>query len=1180
MSDQPQNPQQPQPQTPNQQLQISVEELKKAKIYVAAPMYGGMCYGVFAKAANELSTLCSQYGVDLRFYYLFNESLITRARNYCIQRDMMVDTEDGPKPIKWIVDNEYKGKVLSYNFETHKKEWNKVVNHWGRPNDEKKQWVKLDNGTKSKKSLICTSDHQIAVIDDILNPGDIRYVAAKDSEGAYSVRNNNTDVGNRSLERSLYNKEQLSMMIGMLFGDSHINKHGTLTFKHSIKQKEYALYKSEILGATSCREYDRDDKSFIDVYVGTNEQTKVLRDKFYVGENRGRSAKNLIPYIDEIALAYWYMDNGSLHKTEGKRPFSTIYNMGFDSYSDHLMLQDHFETKFGITPSISKMKYENGDRYYLQFSADDSVMLSSIIGKYVHPSMRYKLVEYEDDTFVDINDKMLPYSAYKIKNIIALDAETDSRAQSKLYDIEVDKVHNFFANGSLVHNCVDEFLRSDCTHMVFIDSDIGFNPVDVLTLVALQMRNPDTYDVVVGAYPKKCFHHNTKVWTKDGVKNIASMARENYKGEVLSVNNKTGKFEYKPIIGYNIEENISKKWVSLKLFNWNNKSKLGSPSSLIVTDDHDIAYVDNPLDGEIKYTEAKNMKGKWVVQTCRSNKETSNRRKIRYPVFAKEKISALVGNILGDGYIGPNGNCIFVQQNDDYFAHFVNIFDCSKTWKNKTDGNVAQFVNANTKYFRDKFYNMDGKKTIKNVLHLIDEISLAHMYMDDGSLYSNGGYDSHKWDKDIVNDKSWWYNNKTGENKRTSDFLDENYWTRGRKKELNKKASLSSLMNMPKEESELFVTYLKNKFDIEGFVVEQKSKGKLYPLIKFDHENTIKWCKLIAPYVCEAMNYKLVPEAKEIEKFDWYTVHDEEYALSEVKDVVSYESKTSSKLYDVGIADNHNLVVNDGIVAHNSISWEKISKAVEVNPVMQRRERMEGTKTISEDIRISDNPMLLQHFVGDFVFNPVANQQQFSIYEPVPIAEAGTGFMCVPRKTFERFEEAFPEYKYYPDHVRTEHFDGSRLITQFFQAEIDVPSSYKRLIPALEKFKNEELDRDQLLNIFNDFQEEYNRASRRYLSEDYWFSQKVRELGMNIMLCPWMQMTHMGSYPFGGSLAALSSIQASPTASAESNPNFYKNKPSATAQQTAQQPQNHEEALKNMIAENRKLREKRKKNKK
>ena len=66
------------------QIEIKVEELRKKKLFIATPMYGGMCHGMYAKSCIDLATLCANYGVECRFFYIFNESLITRARNYLV----------------------------------------------------------------------------------------------------------------------------------------------------------------------------------------------------------------------------------------------------------------------------------------------------------------------------------------------------------------------------------------------------------------------------------------------------------------------------------------------------------------------------------------------------------------------------------------------------------------------------------------------------------------------------------------------------------------------------------------------------------------------------------------------------------------------------------------------------------------------------------------------------------------------------------------------------------------------------------------------------------------------------------------------------------------------------------------------------------------------------------------
>jgi hypothetical protein len=156
------------------------------------------------------------------------------------------------------------------------------------------------------------------------------------------------------------------------------------------------------------------------------------------------------------------------------------------------------------------------------------------------------------------------------------------------------------------------------------------------------------------------------------------------------------------------------------------------------------------------------------------------------------------------------------------------------------------------------------------------------------------------------------------------------------------------------------------------------------------------------------------------------------------------------------------------------ISWEKIKHAVD--------------KGVADE-----DPNVLEKFVGDFVFNPKGGTQQISIAEPAEVLEIGTGFMMVRKEALKKFSEHYKDYSYKPDHVRTEHFDGSREIIQYFQAEID-------------------------------------SKSKRYLSEDYWFCQKAQEIGLRTWFCPWMKMQHVGTYIFGGSLADLASIGASATA--------------------------------------------------
>ncbi len=177
------------------------------------------------------------------------------------------------------------------------------------------------------------------------------------------------------------------------------------------------------------------------------------------------------------------------------------------------------------------------------------------------------------------------------------------------------------------------------------------------------------------------------------------------------------------------------------------------------------------------------------------------------------------------------------------------------------------------------------------------------------------------------------------------------------------------------------------------------------------------------------------------------------------------------------LAEEGNRDIVCGPYPKKTIAWEKIKQAVEMGFA-------------------NENPGLLENYGGDYVFNPLSDDKELRLDEPIPVLEGGTGFMMITKNAFKKFDEAYPELRYFPDHVRTAHFDGSRDIGMYFQALIDP-------------------------------------ESKRYLSEDYMFCQYMRKAGIKTYYCPWMKLSHTGSYVFGGSLLDLAQLGASATADPE-----------------------------------------------
>lgn len=75
------------------EIKIDMEKLRQRKLFVATPMYGGQCNGMYTRSMCDLTAMCVRYGIEVRSYFLFNESLITRARNYCVDEFLRSDAE-------------------------------------------------------------------------------------------------------------------------------------------------------------------------------------------------------------------------------------------------------------------------------------------------------------------------------------------------------------------------------------------------------------------------------------------------------------------------------------------------------------------------------------------------------------------------------------------------------------------------------------------------------------------------------------------------------------------------------------------------------------------------------------------------------------------------------------------------------------------------------------------------------------------------------------------------------------------------------------------------------------------------------------------------------------------------------------------------------------------------------
>lgn len=416
---------------------------------------------VYDKRSDPIAVVC--YGPSLNdtwekirdFKYIITCSgahkfLIDRGiipTFHCLHASSEIQTQNGPKTIKWIVDNQYDGKVLS--MMDGKFVWKRITNHWSRSSRKLgKKWVKVNFCKVGNKSnLICTSDHRIAIIDDPLKPV-IYYDEAANTQGKFAIRSPySTDLNHR--ENPLFNPDQVSAMIGIMFGDGQIKADGIFRNTHGEPQTQYNEFKKTLfcgsiqswVGFGLEQHWTRTTS-----WYPVNGQTKYLRKLMY--PNGKKTIKNVIKYLDEIGLAFWYMDDGTL-RDPNHYPYAMFCTDSF-SHEDILLIIEHLKTKWGFDPQISACP--TGERIRLR--TGDSEKLFKIIAPYIHKDLHYKIPkQFLATNQYQFNCHRLEFSAEYIQKVEEMPVVRGKWHGGRLYDIEVEDSHNFVANHVVVHNC-------------------------------------------------------------------------------------------------------------------------------------------------------------------------------------------------------------------------------------------------------------------------------------------------------------------------------------------------------------------------------------------------------------------------------------------------------------------------------------------------------------------------------------------------------------------------------------------------------------------------------------------------------------------------------------------------------------------------------------------------------
>ena len=183
----------------------------------------------------------------------------------------------------------------------------------------------------------------------------------------------------------------------MVLGDGFLQKTGSrnarLRLEHSLKQKEYLLWKvkqlkklfsGKIHQIKRIHPLTKSQYSYVRAQSNATPELGRLRNIFYPCGKK-KIPENLKDYLKEsVSLAIWFMDDGYYYK----RDKCAFLYLGKIEKKEAEIVKETLKSNFGIE-TIVKDKKKKG--FVLYFSPGETLKLKKIIEEFVIPQMKYKL---------------------------------------------------------------------------------------------------------------------------------------------------------------------------------------------------------------------------------------------------------------------------------------------------------------------------------------------------------------------------------------------------------------------------------------------------------------------------------------------------------------------------------------------------------------------------------------------------------------------------------------------------------------------------------------------------------------------------------------------------------------------------------------------------------------------
>ncbi|MQY18916.1 intein-containing recombinase RecA [Nocardia macrotermitis] len=364
----------------------------------------------------------------------------------CFNYSTRVQLADGTtEKIGKIVNQKMDVEVLSYDPDTNQIVPRRVVNWFDNgPADHFLQFTVEKSTGNGRAQFAATPNHLIRTPGGWSEAGEII-------------------AGDRvmSTETHRLGEQQFQVVLGSLMGDGNLspNRHDRngVRFRmgHGAKQHEYLDWKVSLLGNIERSErINAKGAKFAD-FTPLPELGELQR-AVYMGDGKKFLSEEYLKALTPLALAVWYMDDGSFtvrskglqERTAGGsgRIEICVEAMGEGS---RYRLRDYLRDTYNL--DVRLRTAGAAQVAVLVFSTQSSVKFQELVAPYMAPSMEYKLLPRFRGLGNVVPEFSEPVEKLVPARVLDVHVKPETRSMHR-FDIEVEGNHNYFVDGVMVHN--------------------------------------------------------------------------------------------------------------------------------------------------------------------------------------------------------------------------------------------------------------------------------------------------------------------------------------------------------------------------------------------------------------------------------------------------------------------------------------------------------------------------------------------------------------------------------------------------------------------------------------------------------------------------------------------------------------------------------------------------------